>query len=328
MREARNVLLVVAMALVVAVAGAADVLAATMVLRAADDHPMDYPTTQGLKYIADRVRELTNGRIEIQIFPSAQLGSETKTIEMTQFGALDINRVSIAPVTQFVPAMGVFAMPYLFRDEAHYWKVLNGPIGAQMLKELEKANLIGLAYYDSGARSFYTTRKPIYTPADLKGLKIRVQRSQVMMDVVQALGATPVPMEFEEVYSALQTGVIDGAENNPPSLAISTSHYEVTRYYTLDEHVRIPEVVLVSAITWNKLSPQDQAALRQAAQESVAVQRHLWRAYEERAMAKLRERGIQIIVPDKAAFQEAARAVWEKYRPQFGSLIDEIVSAR
>ena len=328
MHRAYGVLLAVALVAALVVAGSASALAASIVLRAADDHPMDYPTTQGLKYIADRVRELTNGRIEIQIFPSAQLGSETKTIEMTQFGALDINRVSIAPLTQFVPSLGVFAMPYLFRDEDHFWKVLNGPIGARMLKELEKANLIGLAYYDAGARSFYTSRKAIRKPEDLRGLKIRVQRSQVMMDVVQALGATPVPMEFEEVYSALQTGVIDGAENNAPSLAISTSHYEVTRYFTLDEHVRLPEVVLVSAITWNKLSPQDQAILRQAAQESVAVQRELWRQYEERAMAKLRERGIEIIVPDKAAFQRAARSVWEKYRSQYGSLIDEIVNTR
>lgn len=300
----------------------------TMTLRAADDHPMDYPTTQGLKYIADTVEKRTNGRITIKIYPSAQLGAEKKTVEMTQMGALDINRVSVAPVTEFVPALNVLSLPYIFRDEDHYWKVLSGEVGQALLAEISKFRMRGLAYYDSGARSFYTVRKPIRSPADLKGLKIRVQKARVMMDTIEALGASPVPMAFEEVYSALQTGVIDGAENNPPSLAISTSHWEVAKFYSLDGHTRVPEVVLMSEGTWNKLSKEDQKVIQQAARESVDVQRRLWKEYTEKAMQKIRGKGIEVIRVNVLDFQKAMKPVYDTYRPQYGQWIDRILAVK
>ena len=237
-----------------------------LTLKASDDHPLDYPTTQGLLEMGKIIDAKTDGRIKVQVFPSAQLGSETQTIENTQMGVLAINRVSCAPLSEFSKKMGVFSMPYLFRDYAHFRKVLDGPIGAEVGKDLEASGLKVLAYYDSGARSFYNTKRPIVTPDDLKGLKIRTQKSQVMVELVNALGAVATPMSFEEVYSSLQTGVIDGAENNAPSY-LSTNHYEAAKYFSLNEHARVPDIVLMSVKVWDKLTPADQKIVADAAKE-------------------------------------------------------------
>jgi len=216
-----------------------------IILKAADIQPEDYPTTMGMKYMAKLLDERTNGRIKVQVYGGAQLGQEKETIEMTQAGTIAFNRINAAPLVSFSPAMGVYSMPYLFRDEDHLWKVLDGPIGTGLLKGMESSNLVGLAYYDSGARSFYTKGKPIKTPTDIKGMKIRVQPSKIFIDLITSLDAAPTPMSYGDVYSGLRTGIVDGAENNPPSLWTS-KHYEVAKYYSLDEHSMVPEVLLIS----------------------------------------------------------------------------------
>ena len=203
------------------------------VLIATDDHAIEYPTTQGLVRIKEIIEEKSQGRIQVLIRPSAQLGSEKEAIELTQMGIIDINRVSCSPMAEFAPEFAVYSLPYLFRNAAHEWAVLDGPIGRGLLEKLAPRRLIGLAYYDSGARSFYNNVRPINSPDDLKGLKIRVQKSEVMIDLVRALGGQPDPIACEEVYSSIQTGRIDGAENNPPSY-LTTNHYEVAKYYSLD----------------------------------------------------------------------------------------------
>lgn len=294
-----------------------------LVLKASDDHPMEYPTTQGLVEMGRIIEEKTGGRIKVQVFPSAQLGSETQTIENTQMGVLDINRVSCAPLSEFSKTMGVLSMPYLFRDYEHFRKVLDGPIGVEVGKDLEEKGLKVLAYYDSGARSFYNTKRPIKTPADLKGLKIRTQKSQVMVDLVNALGAVATPMSFEEVYSSLQTGVIDGAENNAPSY-LTTNHYEVAKNFSLNEHARVPDIVLISMKTWNKLSPDDRKIVADAAKESEKKQSELWAKYEKESLDKVKAAGCKINTPDQAPFRELVKPMYDKYGAQFGDLVKRI----
>jgi TRAP-type transport system periplasmic protein len=299
----------------------------TLVLKATDDHPLDYPTTQGLIEMGRIIEAKTNGRIKIKVFPSAQLGSETQTIENTQMGTIDINRVSSAPLSEFSKKIGVLSMPYIFRDYAHFRKVLDGPIGVEAAKDLEPKGLKVIAYYDSGARSFYNTKRPINTPDDLKGLKIRTQKSQVMVELVNALGAAATPMSFEEVYTSLQTGVIDGAENNAPSY-LSTNHYEVAKYFSLNEHARVPDVVLMSTKTWNKLSPADQKIVADAAKESEVKQSELWKVYEKQALDKVKAAGCKINIPDQAPFREKVKPMYAQYRSQFGDLIDKIQAVK
>ncbi len=294
-----------------------------IVLKAADDHKDGYSTVEGLKLMATLVDKWTNGRIKIEVYPGAVLGSEKETIEQTQMGVIDINRVSISPVVSVYPKMAVFALPYIFASRDHMWKVLESKIGQNMLSEIEKVGFLGLAYMDSGARSFYTVKKPILSPADLKGLKIRTQKSPVMMDMVSAMGGKPVPMAFEEVYSALQTGVIDGAENNPPSY-YETSHYEVAKYYSLDQHAMVPEIVLMSAKTWKKLSDQDKNIIKMAALAAQELQRKLWLKDEGIAMEKVKAAGCKIYNPEKKPFMEAVQPVYKKYASKYMDLIKEI----
>lgn len=298
-----------------------------IVLRAADVHPDTYPTTRGLMRMAEIVAERSDGRIRVQVYPAGQLGDEKETIESTRLGTIQINRTSASPLAEFVPEVKVLGLPYLFRDTDHQWNVLHGPIGRELLDSLPAAGFVGLTYYDAGARNFYNSKAPVRTPDDLRGLKIRTQKSEVMVDTVAALGASPTPMAFSEVYSALQTGVIDGAENNPPSY-VSTGHYEVTKYYTLDGHSRVPELVIVSKKAWDKLSPEDQELLRHAAEESAVYERQLWEAYESEAMEKARARGCEIIEPDTAPFREATAPVLEKHGAGYEDLIRRIREAQ
>jgi len=299
---------------------------AEIILKSADDHPPDYPTTQGLFYMARYLEEKSGGRIKMRVYHSAQLGSEKETIEQTQFGAIDLDRVNINPVTQISKTMIVLAMPFLFKNKEHLHRVLDGKIGKKLLEDLEPYGLVGLGYYDAGARSFYNSHRPIYKPEDLKGLKIRVQKSQIMIDMVRALGASPTPMAFEEVYTALQTGVIDGAENNFPSYYY-TRHYEVAKYYSLDEHCWSPEVLLFSKKTWERLSEADRRLIQEAALASVIHQRKLWEEYEKKAEQKLRQAGVKINqIKEITAFQKAVEPVYEKYLkdPKIKELIEEI----
>jgi tripartite ATP-independent transporter DctP family solute receptor len=297
-----------------------------IVLKAADIQPEDYPTTMGMKYMAKLLDERSNGRIKMQVYGGGQLGQEKETIEMTQAGTIAFNRINAAPLASFSTPVGVFSLPYLFRDEDHLWKVLDGPIGKGLLKGMESSNLVGLAYYDSGARSFYTKGKPIKTVADMKGMKIRVQQSKIFVDLVNTLGGSATPMNFGEVYSGLQTGIIDGAENNPPSLW-TTKHYEVAKYYSLDEHSMVPEVLLISKKVWDGLSPADQKLIAQAAQDSVPEQRKLWNALVQKSMDELVAHGTVIVKPIKAPFQKAMEPVYAKY-PEYKDLISQIQAVK
>lgn len=295
-----------------------------IILKAADDHQKGYSTVEGLYLMSKLVEMWTNGRIKIEVYPGAVLGSEKETIEQTQMGIIDINRTSIAPLTAVYPKLSVFALPYIFKSREHMWKVLEGEIGQKMLEELKSVGLIGLAYMDAGARSFYTVEKPILSPDDLKGLKIRTQKSPVMMEMVKAMGGVPVPMAFEEVYSALQTGIIDGAENNPPSY-YETSHYEVAKYYSLDEHAMVPELLFMSLKTWNALSPEDRKIIKMAAIAAQELQRRLWLKDEEIALEKVKEAGCKIYYPKKEPFIEAVKSVYEKYASKYKDLIEQII---
>lgn len=281
-------------------------------LRSAETHPDGYPTVEAVRYMSSILERETNGRLKIQVFHSAQLGEEKDTIQQTQFGVIDMNRINMAPLNSIAPETGVPALPFLFRSVEHMHKVMDGPIGDEILKSLEPHGLIGLAFYDSGARSFYNSRRPINGIEDMKGLKLRVIQSELFIDLVKALGANPTPMAYGEVYSAIQTGVVDGAENNWPSYE-SSRHFEVAKNYTLTEHSMSPEVLVVSKKSWDKLSATDQALMRKAAKESVAKMRELWQAREKKSEAAVLAGGAQVVRPDKAAFIKAAESVYAKH---------------
>ena len=301
-------------------------VAQELTLRAADNQPDDYPTVLGLKAMAADVSENSDGRILMEVFSGGQLGDERSTIEQAQLGVIDIVRTSTSPVGEFYAPMGVFSLPYLFRDQAHFESVLQGEVGQELLEGLTQSDLLGLAYYDSGSRNFYTAEKPIRSVADLAGLRIRTQESQVVLDMMDALGADPVPLPFAEVYSSLQTGVIDGAENNFPSYGPDgVRHFEVAPYFTLDGHARVPEVVMISTATWNRLSPKDQTLLREAAQVGADVEFEAWAELEETSRQAVVEAGSEIIEVDVAEFQEAVAPVVEKYAAEYGDLVQRIM---
>ena len=304
---------------------AGGVSAQEITLRAADNQPETYPTVLGLRAMADYLAEASDGRITMEVFAGGQLGDERSTIEQAQLGVIDIVRTSTSPVGEFYAPMGVYSLPYLFRDEAHFVNVLEGEVGEELLAGLSEAGLVGLAYYDSGTRNFYTTETPIRSVQDLQGLRIRAQESQVVLDMMEALGAEPVPLPFGEVYTSLQTGVIDGAENNFPSYGPEgVRHFEVAPYYTLNGHARVPEVVMISQSTWDRLNPEDQALVREAAQASVPVQFEAWAELVERSRTAVEEAGSEIIEVDVGEFQEAVAPVLEEYAAEYGDLVQRI----
>lgn len=325
--KSRIVLLALVAALVVALPFQA-AAQAKVVLRLAETHAQDYPTTKGDYEFARLVKERSGGRIEIQVYPGSQLGQETAVIQQVQFGAIDLTRVSISPLASFVPKLDAFQMPYVYRDEDHMWKVLKGQIGNDLLKSLEPFGFIGLGWFESGSRSFYNSKRAIKTPADLKGLKIRVQESELMMGLVSSFGAVPTPMPFGEVYSALQTGVVDGAENNWPSY-FSTSHYEVAKYFTLDEHTRVPEIIIGSKISLGRLSKADQDLIRKAAADAVDFQRKAWADYEKVSIDKVTAAGSQITkITDKGPWQDAVKAMYAKKSKEVQALVAQIAAVK
>jgi tripartite ATP-independent transporter DctP family solute receptor len=285
---------------------------AQTVLRSSDTHPDGYPTVEAVKYFGELLKEKTDGRYSVEVFHSAQLGEEKDTIEQTQFGVIDLNRISIGAFGTQVPEATVVQLPYIFRSLDHFHAVLDGPIGDEILAAFDKVDLVALAYYDGGARSFYNSEKPIKSPADLAGMKLRVMQSDIFVDMVAALGGNATPMPYGEVYSGIQTGVIDGAENNYPSYD-TAGHAEVAKYYSLDEHLMVPEVLVMSKLVFDKLSPEDQAAVRLAAKESVAKERELWAAQEVASKAAVEATGAVINEVDKAPFIEAMGPVYDKY---------------
>jgi tripartite ATP-independent transporter DctP family solute receptor len=277
-------------------------------------HSLDtgHAVHKGMVHMAERLDEISGGKMRIDIYPSGQLGGERETVELVQIGSLAMTKVSTSPLESFVPAMQLFSIPYVFRDRDHFFKVLDSEIGKELLESTEVARLRGLGYYDAGSRSFYTTDKLVREPADLKGLKIRVQKSQTSVRMVAALGGSATPISWGELYTALQQGVVDGAENNPPSFYLSRQ-YEVSKYYTLDEHTAVPDILLMSSRIWDDLTPQHQAWLQEAVDDSVAYQRKLWQEATEEALAAVQAAGVEIIYPDKAPFQEAVVAMKEAY---------------
>jgi len=295
-----------------------------IVLRLAETHPKGYPTELGDEEFARLVKERSNGRIIIEVYPGSQLGEEKAVIEQVQFGAIDITRVSISPVAAFVPKLNAFQMPYLYRDSDHMWKVLKGDIGMELLASLEPFGFIGLGWFEAGARSFYNSKKPVYTPADLKGMKIRVQESELMLGLVRSFGAIPTPMPYGEVYSGLQTGVVDGAENNPPSY-YSASHYEVAKYYTLDEHTMVPEIIIGSKISLGRLSKADQDLIKKAAMDAIDYQRAEWDAYVKVSMDKVKAAGCTIIpIPDKTEWMKAVEPMYKQQTKEIQDLVARI----
>jgi tripartite ATP-independent transporter DctP family solute receptor len=277
-------------------------------------HSLDtgHAVHKGMVHMAERLDEISDGHMRIDIYPSGQLGGERETVELVQIGSLAMTKVSTSPLESFVPAMQIFSIPYVFRNRDHFFKVLDSEIGKELLESTEVARLRGLGYYDAGSRSFYTTDKLVREPADLKGLKIRVQKSQTSVRMVAALGGSATPISWGELYTALQQGVVDGAENNPPSFYLSRQ-YEVSKYYTLDEHTAVPDILLMSSRIWDDLTPQHQAWLQEAVDDSVAYQRKLWQEATEEALAAVQAAGVEIIYPDKAPFQEAVVAMKEAY---------------
>ncbi len=323
MKRLLTILAILAVAVSALPAAAA---APQMVLRLGETHVADYPTTKGDMEFARLVEERTGGRIKIEVYHSKQLGEEKAVIEQVQFGAIDFTRVSISPLAAFAPAFDALQMPYLYRDEEHMWKVLNGPIGEEFLNSLEPASFVGLAWYDSGARNFYNSKREIKSVADLKGLKIRVQESKLMMGLVSALGAVPTPMPFGEVYSALQTGVIEGAENNWPSY-FSTSHYEVAKFFTLDGHTRVPEILIASKTSMDRLPKEDQQIIMQAAKDSMPFQIKLWKEFEKVSEEKVTAAGSVIthLTPEAVAeFQKAMEPLYSELKPELQAVVKKI----
>lgn len=293
-------------------------------------HGLDtkHPVHQAMMFMNERLIELSGGTMNIEIYPSGQLGSERDTMELLQIGSLAITKVSTSPMEAFVPEMKVFSIPYVFRDEDHLWDVLNGDIGKRLLLSGESVRLRGLAYYDAGSRSFYTRDKPIRSPEDLAGLKIRVMKSQTSIHMVEALGGSPTPISFGELYTALQQGVVDGAENNPPSFYLS-KHYNIAKYYTLDMHTSVPDILLMSSHVWKTLSQQQQEWVQEAATLSVPYQRKLWKASSDAALAAVKAAGVEVITPDKSAFQMAVKEMHASYQGQtVHSLMQEIADVK
>ena len=299
-------------------------------LRAADIHDAAYPTVRGMQAMADRLVEASGGRIRLKIYPGAQLGDERDMLEITIFGGIDVSRTSITPLNSIVPETGVFSLPFLFRSTEQMRRVLDGPIGEEILAGLQPHGLVGLAYYDAGARSMYNTRQPIHSPADMEGMKIRVMNSKIFVDMIAALGGNATPMGFGQVYESLALGTIDGAENNWPSFE-SSRHHEVAQYYSVTQHVMVPEVVVMSRYRWEQLSPADRALLREAARDSVAVMRQLW---DERVTASrdaMVAAGVNIVDDiDKQPFIDAMEPLYAEYLedPAQRGLVERIRAVR
>src|ERR1700676_846522 len=297
------------------------------VFKASDVQPPGYPTVAATENLGKKLQAATNGRLSVQMFPSMQLGGEKETIEQTQIGAIQMLRVSVGSMGPIVDDINVVNMPFLFKNTAHAQKMMDGPIGQELLDRITaspNAGLVALGWMDSGARSLYNTKRPIKTIADLKGLKFRVIGNPIFVDMMNALGGNGVAMGYDQVFSALQTGVIDGAENNPPSYVFS-NHYTTAKYYSLTEHLIIPEVLVFSKKAWTQLSPDDQNLVKKFAREAQLEERELWNKYETQAMDKAKAAGCQIVeISDKTPFQNAVKPVWDKYGPKYQDMIKRI----
>lgn len=296
----------------------------------AENHPEDYPTTLGGIYFAQLVGERTEGRIQIIVHANGILGDEKTVIQQVNFGGIDFTRVSLSPLADDIPKLNVLQMPYLYRNSEHMWQVLDGEIGEDFMEAFQKTGLIPLSWYDAGARSFYNSVRSVTSVEDMAGLRIRVQESELMVDMVEALGATAVPLAYGAVYSGLETKVIDGAENNWPSYE-STEHYAVAGYYTLDEHSRVPEVQLCSRSTWEKLSEEDRKIILSCARESADYERKLWVEREKKSEQEVKKAGVQVteLSPEeKENFRRAVEGVYQEYCTEYADTIEAIKNVK
>jgi tripartite ATP-independent transporter DctP family solute receptor len=292
--------------------------------RLAESHPEEHPTTIADYYFAQLVDKKSQGRIKVIIYSNKSLGEEKSIIEQIQFGAIDFARVSVGPLTEFVPELNVIQLPYLYNDSEHMWRVLGSDIGEYFLSSVEAEGFSGLTWLDAGARNFYSSIGPIKSIEDLKGLKIRTMESSMMIDMIDALGAKAIGLPYGEVYGDLQIGKIDAAENNWPSYDAS-EHYEVAKYYSIDEHIRVPEMLIASKMVFDKLSEADKALIKSAAIETQAYQRILWEAEEQESEKKLQGEGvITNIIEDRSAFKEAMAPIYKKYAAGYEDVIEQI----
>lgn len=273
----------------------------------------EHPVHKAMSFMAKRISEISEGRMEIKIYPAGQLGPERICVELLQIGSLDMTKVSAAVMEGFVPTYRVLGLPYIFRSKEHACKVLEGEIGKDLLLEGTNFWLKGLCFYDAGSRSFYTKEQPVNSPDDLKGLKIRVMKSNTAVQMVRTLGGSPTPISWGELYTALQGGVVDGAENNPPSFYLS-HHYEVCKYYSLNEHTTVPDILLISTHIWNKLTSKEKEWIKQAVKESVILQKKLWEESEKEALEAVSEAGVKIIYPDKKPFAVKVEKLIDSYQ--------------
>jgi len=299
-----------------------------LVLKASDVHPTGYPTVTAVENLGKKFSAATNGRITVAMYPAMQLGGEKEAIEQAQVGAIAFARVSVGALGPVIDDLNVFNLPYVFRNTEHMQHVIDGPIGQELLDKVSNSGkgLVGLCWMDAGARNFYDTKKPIKTIADLKGMKIRVMGNPIFVDMANSMGGNGVAMGYDQVFSALQTGVVDGAENNPPSFVFD-NHYQVAKFYTIDEHLIVPEMLVFSKKIFDSMSKEDQANLIKFAKEAQQDERKLWDVYEKQAMDKAKAAGIQIIqvsAADKKAFQDAVKPVWDKYGPKYADMIKRI----
>lgn len=281
-------------------------------LKLAHGLDLSHPVHKAMLFMAEKVEERSKGQLRIEVYPSQQLGSERQCLELLQIGSLDMTKVSGAVMENFAPKFQVLSLPYIFRDRAHAYKVQDGELGKQLLTESEKYRLRGLIYFDAGYRSFYA-KEEINSPEDLTNKKIRVQESPTAIALVKAMGGSPTPISWGELYTALQQGVVDGAENNPPSF-LTSRHYEVCKFYTLNEHTYVPDILVIGTPTWNSLSQEEQSWLTEAAEEAKNYQRKLWVEAEEDALEKVKAAGVKVSYPDKSLFLERTQSMLESFK--------------
>jgi tripartite ATP-independent transporter DctP family solute receptor len=311
MRESGVTVVTLCLVLAIGIAGCAK-KSDVKVLKLAHGLNTEHPVHKAMVFMAQKVAERSGGKMRIDVYPSEQLGPEKECLEQVQNGELAMTKTSSSPMESFVDEMKVLGLPYIFRDKEHYWKVLLSDIGRELLAAGESKGLKGLCYYDAGARSFYTVKTPISTPDDLAGLKIRVQKSPVAMEMVKAMGASATPIDWGELYTSLAQGVVDGAENNPPSLYTS-NHYEICKHYSLDEHTMPPDVLLISPIVWKKITAEEQEILQTAADESVTYQRELWAQFEQQSIDAVKKAGVEVRQVDKAPFRAKVQDMLKTY---------------
>ncbi|MGC6429868.1 MAG: TRAP transporter substrate-binding protein [Jejuia sp.] len=288
--------------------------------------PQTHPVHKGIVEFQKALEEKSNGTLKVKIFPDGQLGSEREVLELLQIGSVAATKVSAATLSNFVPEYHILGIPYLFRDKQHQFDVLEGDIGKSILEKGSKFWLRGLCYYDAGSRSFYTSEKAIRTPEDLEGLKIRVMNNQMAINMVNSMGGSATPLAYGELYTAIQQGVVDGAENNPPSF-VSSNHYEISKYYTLDQHSSVPDVLLIGTKYWDQLSEQEKTWVQEAADESAQAQKVFWNESVEECMAIAKEAGVEIIIPEKSLFAEKSKSVLENFikeHPEMAPIVQQI----